>query len=1648
MINRTFRLFISSTFSDFIAEREALQKEVFPQLERFCAQHGARFQAVDLRWGITEDAQSEHDTMRICLEEVRRCQQLSPRPNFAILIGDRYGWEPVPARIALAHWRRLVAAAAPADRKILRAAYRGPDRNALPPVYHLNPRKGSWAENEVRESVLREALRRAADAAGLEGDERLPYFASATHQEIALGALAGDDAPDHVHAFVRQLQGLPWDETASDFIDWDAKRSQPVRGARQRLRALEASLRTRIGAHVHDVQARWSDAWSQGVADPEYLDAFCRDFLAHQMALIESELESLEHSDPTTERDLRHQAFGVKRSDVFAGRKPLLSRIARYQAVTSSKRVRGPLVLIGAGGSGKSALLARAARVDQGSGALVVQRYIGGVPGAESVKTLVGDLAADLARLQGQPEPLVSADLKVLTESFHQSLAYARADRPLHVYLDALDQLDEADGAWMLEWLPRELPPHVRLVVSLRAGTSVEATARRLFEKNLIEVPPMSSSEGRAMLEAWLSDKQAAWFNAGIAPSVGRRLTPRQKQQVLATFDQSGSALWLKLAYEEASTWASWDEPRSLPASVQEMIEDLIDTRLLEGENHAPIFVARALAYLTAGRFGLSDDELACALGADARVRAEFRANDKTRIKWEDPRKLPPILWSRLYFDLSPYLGVAQVDGALVMRWFHREFAEVLAHRYLATPELKAIIHGALGDVFRRMDRELRLTQTGDDALFRMTDASGRQVSVAMRRIMEEPWQLAQAGRVSDLEALLSDFGFCMAKCASNRSDDFVADFKRRAEIGYATQAVRQWRRFLDHHAFVLAHGEQAWPAHKILLQLACEHAHDSEVTRSAEAWLAHDQCDWTWMRTVDRPASVPDDGLVSVLGGHSDQVMGLRVLSGLRAVSWALDQKIVYWDLATGAPLGRMEVLTNSYDHSTGRGLQLLSETQVVCWCGTDLEVWGLDQARCLSTWKSPGGDIRGASRISPSEILVWWWHAPGPDTSGRAGPKPGFAFGIWDVGVQGLTRLPSPHDQAIRRVWELDDLRIAASVGLRVAQIIDKRTLESHCVVQHDDELLGVIPLDAQRWLSWSKDRVLKVWDAATGELLLEFAVETVLSNLQVLDAQTLVGWCSTRGEGWPSTDSIFIVSLTERRIVHELAGHDSYVSEVVSLPEGRLVSASGDNTLRLWDLLAATPRAIGLLQGHTGPVDGVVVLDNGLLVSWSHDTTIRTWDLAAVKTDTPAPSSGYIKHYGSLASSAVFLQTDSGIEVQQPADGALAVPLNVDPHQKWGDVRALKDNGLLATSRQGQICLWAADSGALRQRMDCGEAITGTSDLLDDRRLLVCCEQSIQIWDVVAGVRVKSIAQAGIWQVIQLPKHRGLVMRYGHVLRVLDLETGESLRDLPLHPDPYVNTEVLGQKYLAIWDMDTGTSQSVLRIWDLASLTLVREFKTRAMVNGLHLLADGRLVVWSAAIVWVLDLQSQAPPLELLGHQDDLDGRLAMIVRLVELDGGRFLTHSSDHTVRIWDGVSAQCLLVFTGHEASVTHVAVLPDRRLLSQSVDLQMIVWDADSGDVIARTEPDWLRLPHLPTLWTEHLAHVSRLPGLWLKPPADGRQFLLGMHQDSVLRWHTTSRIRAPIFANGDAVVAVSNYATYRLGLWRGRHRIGWQVAA
>ena len=45
-----------------------------------------------------DEAGLDQRTMPLCLDEIERCQK-ADRPNFLILLGNRYGWRPLPAAI-------------------------------------------------------------------------------------------------------------------------------------------------------------------------------------------------------------------------------------------------------------------------------------------------------------------------------------------------------------------------------------------------------------------------------------------------------------------------------------------------------------------------------------------------------------------------------------------------------------------------------------------------------------------------------------------------------------------------------------------------------------------------------------------------------------------------------------------------------------------------------------------------------------------------------------------------------------------------------------------------------------------------------------------------------------------------------------------------------------------------------------------------------------------------------------------------------------------------------------------------------------------------------------------------------------------------------------------------------------------------------------------------------------------------------------------------------------------------------------------------------------------------------------------------------------------------------------------------------------
>lgn len=712
----TFRIFVSSTFSDLEAERNALQVKVFPRLRELCARYGCRFQAIDLRWGVPEEAGLDQRTMRICLEELERCQKVSPRPNFIVLLGDRYGWQPLPPEIETGEFEALLGEGEDGEERELLTSWYSRDDNALPPAYFLNPRSSKFAELSEWQKVeerLRGAMVRAADRVGLSPQTNFKYLASATEQEIEHGAFSIPDADEHVFCFFRAIEGLPGDGGAGDFVDMDSS-GRPVEGAAERVADLKERLEKRLGDHVFQYDATWAgDGITLG-----HLEKLCEDAYASLARVIEAEAQRLGRIDALAKELEEQEIFRIERDRFYTGRQEMLHRVQGYLAGDG----RNPFAVYGEGGMGKSALLAHTLGSCRESypEAEIIFRFIGATPASMDGKALLQGLCNQIATAYGEAASEVPEAWEDLAEQFTRYLAMATSERPLFIFLDSLDQLSDAYNARGLTWLPAELAVYVKMVLTTRPGDSLLSLRGKLPQENILQLKPMSRVEGGELLDKWLK-------------AVGRALQPAQREEVLDRFTALGNPLYLKLAFEQSRLWSSSTLEIELSPDIAGVIKDLFG-RLSAEANHGAILVYHGLGYLTASRYGLSEDELLDLLSRDEEVYGDFV--ERSRHQPPEPR-LPVAVWSRLYYDLEPYLAERSATGVTLLTFHHREFKEVAVQEFL-TGETEA-------------NRRLFL------AGYFMDQPIGERV------VEELPFQLARVQAWQQLSELLADLDFLVS---------------------------------------------------------------------------------------------------------------------------------------------------------------------------------------------------------------------------------------------------------------------------------------------------------------------------------------------------------------------------------------------------------------------------------------------------------------------------------------------------------------------------------------------------------------------------------------------------------------------------------------------------------------------------------------------------------------------------------------------------------------------------------------------------------------------------------------------------------------------------------------------------------------------
>jgi WD40 repeat protein len=1400
---RTFRVFISSTFEDLKAERDALQREVFPKLRKLCEANNARFQAIDLRWGVRDEAALDQQTIEICLREIERCQQTGIKPNFIVLLGERYGWCPLPARIEAEEFTRVRDRAAETDMRLIDDWYVRDD-NAVPPEFLLKLRTGEFTDKDRWGGVeqrLHRILREAAREAGLTPESLIRYEASATHQEILKGLGKSAEDRKHVFAFLR--------ESAEGTAEGPE------------LAALKQELRNKLPAdNIHPFSAN-------------EINKLCADVESKLCAVILAETGRFT-SRPALDLEIEaHEKFALDRANHFTGRTSILKGIGKH----IRKHKPHPLVVHGLSGCGKSAIMAKAAALAKQAApdAVQIQRFIGVTPDSSSGVSLLSSLCQQLSREYGITEE-APIGFQPLVAAFHERIARATAEKPLVIFLDALDQLREDDEARSFTWLHQNQPPHVSLIVST---TEIPAGLTSAAHVAVKEFP---ARHAKKVLMAWLADAK-------------RTLRWRQRRKVLKGFAKSRLPLYLKLAFEEARRWRSFDDVENceLCSDVGSMI-DMLFNRLSAEANHGPILVNRGLGYLAAAHFGLTEDEMLDVLTADDAVWSDF---DKRKHHEVSERRLPVVVWSRLSLDLEPYLTERAAPGGNVISFFHRQLTERVEATLLVGGETQARHHDLAG-YFSTKPAWLD---------------EGHKTPNA-RRAAELVFQQRGAQQWSEAEATLFDCPFLFAKVAAGLVVDLDGDYRTLLQDAPESGLTRREDLRLVQGTLRLSLHVLANDPNQFASQMRgrlLPHQDKTGIStflRDIDACTSRPQLRplWPTLEAAGGP-------MLRILEGHTRSVKAVALSAdGKRAISGSSDDTLRIWDLAGNQPPRILE------GHTGNVNAVALSADGKRAVSGSDdstLRVWDLEgiQPPCIlegdttmvSAVAISGDGKRVIAGSTGYTVQVWdLEHSRRPRIlKGKGHTRPVVAVAISGDGNRAIS---SSADKTVQ-VWDLEHNR--------PLQLLQGLTHEVAAVA---------LSRDGKRAVLGSWDTTLLIWDLVGNQPPRVLRGHTCGIRAVAISADGKRAASSSgtvvRGCG---DNTIRVWDLEGNQSVSILKGHAGSVCAVALSADGKcVVSGSDDYTVRVWDLEDSQhPR---LTEGHTSAVNAVALSADGKrAVSGSDDYSVCVWDL-----DGNRPPRVLKDHSGPVS------------DVALSRDGQRVVCAGSTTLNVWDLDGNQAPRVLEGRTEEGRR--WFFTAVALSA--DGRRAVSGSKE-----------ESTLRIWDLEGNQPPRLLDVDGdvnsVHPRVLSDKHwrTSSSSKPDSTIRVMDWEDDEVPFFLYGHHGTVKTVALSADGKCAISGAE---GDCTIWVWELEDeqppcLLIGHDHS----VNAVALSADGKRAVSGSGdeTLRVWDLEGNESPQTLIGHK----GRVNAVA--LSADGKRAVSSSNDKTVRVWDLKSGTCMAVFT-------------------------------------------------------------------------------------------------------------------------------------
>ena len=1130
-------IFISSTFNDMHAERDYLVKDVFPELREWCEERKIHLVDVDLRWGVTEEDSSSNHTVLACLNNIDES-----RPFFLCFLCQRRGW--VPKDVSpetLDEYPDILAVIG---------------RNSVTEmeIEHalLSPMKHIVNGNEKQEIPVDHALFYFRNPDYLEG---------LTPAQRRIFTNEGEEYPDladsELEIFKKKIRDH-WD----DSVDYDCKWDTSI-------------LSPELPENVN--QGRLTDfnvagKPLKGIIIEQLKDEIKKEFPDRKDEIVYS-------SD--LERDLAQQALFIELNcEGFISRAGDFDDLNDYAANDKD----GLFVLSASAGYGKSMLLANfIIKESKKHNARFFNKFCG-------VSDLCSQQYSLWKTIFDEANIKCPDTLKDLKDNINDLLKELAKEKTVLI-IDAINQLP--DGLDMLEWLPKQLPENLKIILSVKEDendTELTAGIEKLKENENISdstVKPFKDKEEKKKL---------------IKDYLKKYLKALDDQQIdtICDFDGSKNPLYLKILLSELRIFGSFDQlskeiqqfgetPKEAFNTVLNRLENDINSLNVNSKKFTPLL----FGLLANTRNGLSEEELVACMQKELGI---------------DKEKL--IQSIRLFIrQVRPFM--ARREGRT--DYFYEAFKLAAKERYINN---KIHYNKILADYFKEQaDLENNLSFKGKN----------------IRDFNELPYHLKESENTSSLEKILSTYRWIKNKSELSDIYNTINDYNYidvENEDNYHVKLIRDTLVMSSH---VLKENikdnlpSQLWGRLKDI-----DNSKIKKLLIEIEKYT-----DYPWLKPRHH-MSTPKDALKVTLTGHKDGVNSVCFSpDGKYIASGAKDHSIRVWDWKRQKEIAKLDGHTDSVSSVcfSPDGQYIASGSGDIRYNGNKdwaVRVWDwkaqkeiakldghTDGVNCV--YFSPDGQFI-ASGSKDNTVRVWDWS--------KQKEIERFNDRKFGINVRGLCF--SPDGQFIASASMDNSVYVC---DWKSSWSTTSRTGNEFFGGNGNDQTSVCFSPDGQYVVSGSEDKIVHVWNWGKQKKLIASGLEkrAYVGGSWKWDSEDkeikLAGHKGVVNSVCFSSDGRYVVSGADDRSIRvwdwgkqkeivKLEGHTNNVNGVCFSPDGRYVaSGSNDKSIRVWEWKSAEETAG--LTSHSETVNTVCFSSDGRsVVSGSYDKSVRVWDAETLK------------------------------------------------------------------------------------------------------------------------------------------------------------------------------------------------------------------------------------------------------------------------------------------------------------------------------------------------------------------------------------------------------------------------------------------------